>query len=113
MNKCIFKGRLTRDPVTREVSENSTILSFMIAVDRRRNSNNEVVADFISCVAWNSTAEFIAGNFVKGQCILIEGEARSHVFETENGNRTIMEILVQNVEFAGQKPQAAESDLDK
>ena len=78
MNKVILVGRLTADPELRQTQSGIASCRFTVAVDRRFADKNtgERQADFITCVAWRQTAEFISRFFGKGRMIAIEGSLR-------------------------------------
>lgn len=102
MNKAILMGRLTKDPELRTTQTGLSVCSFTVAVDRR---GKEKATDFISCVAWRQTAEFISKYFTKGRMIAIVGSIQSRNYTDKNGNnRTAVEVLVDEVSFAGDKP---------
>lgn len=110
MNKAILMGRMTRDPELKYTQNNTAVLSFTIAVNRRRNANGqEPKVDFIDCVAWRSTAEFVSKYFAKGQMIVVTGEIQTRSWEDKHGSkRKTTEILVDEVEF-GETKKAREA----
>lgn len=79
MNKVILLGRLTKDPETRYTqSTNTQVTSFTLAVNRRFvKQGEERQADFINCVAWNKTAEFVSKYFRKGQQVGVIGRIQT------------------------------------
>ena len=79
MNVSVIRGRLVADPVIRYNDNKTAILDFTVAVNKKDRS------DFIDCVAWGNTAEFIERNFEKGQFICVVGEIRTHVWEKADG----------------------------
>lgn len=80
MNKTLLTGRLTGDPDLRQTQSGVSVVRFTIAVDRPYQKDKEKEADFISCVAWRNTAEFITKYFKKGDPIEIEGALRSSTY---------------------------------
>ena len=100
-------GRLTADPELRQTQSGVSVLSFTVAVDSRfANQNGERQTNFIYCVAWRHTAEFISKYFVKGKMIGIEGSLQSRNFVDKNGNnRTVLEVIVENVSFCGSRAE--------
>ena len=96
-------GRLTKDPEVRYTqSDNSTcIASFTIAVDRR--FKGEQTADFISCVAWNQGAEFLATYAHKGDAIGVTGKINTRSYDGQNGKVYVTEVVCNRVVIAGQK----------
>jgi len=106
MNKWIGCGRLVRDAETRySQGENSTaVTKFTLAVDRRIKKANEADADFIGCVAFGKTAEFVEKYFSKGMKMIVEGHiATGNYLNKENVKIYTIEIMVENVEFAESK----------
>ena len=101
MNKIILIGRLTKAPELRYTQSGTAVVSFNLAVDRRfANQNGEREADFINCVAWNKTAEFIANYFQKGKGIAIEGRLQVRSYDGNDGQRHwVTEVVAEQVEF--------------
>lgn len=101
MNKVELVGRLVKDPEVKLTSNQTKFCSFTIAVDRRfKDANGQRQADFISCVAWKQTAEFIQKYFHKGNRIGICGSIQTRNYEDQNGQKHfITEVLAEEVEF--------------
>lgn len=112
MNKVQLVGRLVKDPEVKLTSNQTKFCSFTIAVDRRfKDANGQRQADFISCVAWKQTAEFIQKYFRKGNRIGIAGSIQTRSYEDQNGQKHfITEVLAEEAEFveSQEKPQQAE-----
>ncbi len=104
INNCTLMGRITRDPELKTVGEH-TVLNFSVAVDRNyTDEDGEREADFISCVAWNGTAEFIAKYFSKGSMIAVTGWLQSGSYEDDNGStHYTTTLVVQQVSFTGER----------
>ena len=104
MNKVMLLGRFTKDPDFRqnEVNENSSFCRFNLAVDRpfaKGNSNSQPTADFIGCICFGKTAEFINKYFHKGDPIIVEGRIQTGSYE-KNGQRVYTtDVLVDRTEF--------------
>ena len=111
MNKVVLIGRLARDPEVR-YSQNDTsmaIARFSLAVDRRGRSNNQdgQTADFISCVAFGRTAEFIEKYFVKGNRIGVYGHIQTGSYTNKDGARVYTtDVVVDEAEFVESKGTA-------
>lgn len=107
INKTVLVGNLTRDPELRTTQSGTAVASFTVAVQRRyKDADGNYPADFINCVAWRGTAEFIAKYFSKGSKIGIVGSLQSRSYDDSNGiRRYITEVVVDEAEFAGGKPQ--------
>lgn len=107
MNKWIGIGRLVRDPEVRYTQgENSTAVArFTVAVDRKfKRQGDEQTADFIGCVAYGKTAEFIEKYFHKGEKIVVEGRITTGSYTNKDGVKVYTtDITVEQVEFAESK----------
>lgn len=104
MNRVVLMGRLTGEPQLRYTNSNKPVCSFSIAVNKRINGENS--ADFINCVAWNTTAEFITKYFKKGQAIAIVGRLQNRSYEDDKGQkRSVIEVVVEETEFVGNKQE--------
>lgn len=107
MNKTLLIGRTTRDPDVRysQGEQSMAIARFSLAVDRRfkRDGDNQS-ADFISCVAFGKTAEFIEKYVFKGTKIAVEGRIQTGSYTNQDGNKVYTtDVVVEQVEFAGSK----------
>ena len=79
-------GRITREPELKQTSSGISVLQFGIAVERNyAKQGEERQADFITCVAWRQTAEFVAKYFQKGSLIALEGNLRSRTYSERQG----------------------------
>ena len=107
MNICILMGRITADPELRSTQSGISVLQFTVAVGRDyQKQGEERQADFINCVAWRQTAEFISRNFSKGRMIAVEGSIQTRNYEDKQGNkRTATELIVNKAHFTGEKKQ--------
>lgn len=105
MNKAILTGRLTKDPEHRTTPNGVSVTTFTVAVNRRyKDEEGTYPADFINCIAWRSTADFISKYFQKGSGIGIVGSIQSRSYEDKNGNRRyVTEVIAEEVEFTGSK----------
>ena len=107
LNVVAIMGRLVADPQLRQTTSGRNVASFRIACDRgRRDANGQSQADFIDVVAWERTAEFVCRYFQRGSLLAIDGRLQSRQFQDKNGNnRTVVEIVANNVNFTGPKSQ--------
>lgn len=106
MNKVIMIGRLTKDPEVRYLQgENSmAIARFNLAVDRRIKKDSEQSADFINCVSFGKTAEFIDKYFKKGTKIALVGRIQTGSYTNKEGQKVYTtDVVVEEVEFAESK----------
>lgn len=109
MNKAILLGRLTRDPELKVTGSGTNVCSFSVAVDRRFvKSGEQRQADFINCVAWRQSAEFIAKYFHKGDPICVEGSIQTRSYDNKDGVKVnVTEIVVDNCSFVPGKSAGA------
>ena len=108
MNKVIIMGRLTRDPELRRTQNDLPVATFSIAVDRKGKKKQ---TDFIDCVAWRQTAEFVSQWFPKGKMISIVGSLQVRNWKDKEGNnRKAVEVVADEVYFCGDKGNRAKSD---
>lgn len=105
LNHIVVMGRLTRDPELRRTGSGVAVTSFTVAVDRdRAPEGQEKETDFIDCVAWRGTGEFVSKYFTKGSMIVVSGrlQIRSWTDKDDNKRRTA-EIVADNVYFGESK----------
>ena len=103
LNHIVIMGRLTKEPELRMTQQQTAVTSFTIACERDYQSG-EKQTDFIDCVAWRHTAEFVSKYFHKGQLCALSGRLQSRKWEDrDNNKRTSWEIVVDNVYFAESK----------
>ena len=107
MNKVILMGRLTKDVEMRQTPNGVSLARFSIAVTRRfKNSNGEYDADFINCIAWRQTGEFIARYFQKGSMIAVVGSIQSRSWDGNDGKKQYAtEVIVDEAYFTGSKSE--------
>ena len=105
LNVIAIMGRLSRDPELRQTTTGKSVASFTIACSRgRKDANGKDLVDWIPVVAWEHTAEFVCKYFEKGSLIAIDGRLQSRTYKDSGGNnRTAIEIVANNVNFAGSK----------
>lgn len=101
MNSVNLTGRFTRDPEVRYTDGGSSIARFSVACDRRYKQEGGQTADFISCVAFGKTAEFIEKYFRKGMKIEISGRIQTGSYTNQEGNKVYTtDIVAEQVGFA-------------
>ena len=102
LNHIVIMGRLVRDPELRYTQSNTPVTSFTLAVDRDfgKTDSGDKQTDFIDCVAWRSTAEYINKYFTKGRMAVVSGrlQLREWVDKNENKRRSA-EVVVDNIYF--------------
>ena len=102
LNHITIMGRLTRDPEVRYTQSQVPVASFTVAVDRDFQSRDggERQTDFINCVAWRQTAEFVNKYFHKGSMAVVSGRLQMRQYQDRDGNnRTAAEVVVDNIYF--------------
>lgn len=100
-NLCVLKGRLCKNPELSTTTSGMSVCRIRIAVPRRDKQSG---ADFVTCVAFKSQAEFLNKYFGKGQEILIQGSLRINQWEGDDGiKREGCEVLINNIDFCGAK----------
>ena len=104
LNHICIMGRLTRDPELRYTQNQKPVCNFSIACERDRAIDDVRPTDFVECVAWNGTGEFVNRYFSKGQMIIVSGRLQMHKYEDRNGQqRTAHEINVSEAYFGEAK----------
>lgn len=114
LNSITLIGRLTNEPDMRTTQNGTTVTAFTLAVDRDYQSGgSERQTDFISCVAWRKTGEFVSKFFRKGQMMALHGSLQSRKWEDKNGNnRVAFEVIADNVYFCGDKKSDNSVNVD-
>lgn len=106
LNEIILMGRLTRDPELRYTASNTPVASFSLAVDRdfKSKEGGEKETDFIDCVAWRQTGEFVSKYFQKGSMAAVKGRLQIRDWQDKEGNkRRSAEVVVDNIYFGESK----------
>lgn len=107
LNHITIMGRLVRDPELRRTGSGVAVASFCVAVDRdyAPKDGGERKADFINCVAWRQTGEFVSKYFAKGRMIVVDGRLEMREWTDKEGNKRVTaEINVDNAYFGDSKP---------
>ena len=111
LNIITIQGRFTRDPELRYTQSNKSVASFTLAVDR---DFGDKATDFIDCVAWSNTADFIAKHFAKGQLATVAGRLQFRDWQDKEGNnRRNAEVLVSNIYFCEKKNSPVMVEVDE
>lgn len=120
LNKQIVMGRLSADPELKATPNGTPVCSFTIACDEDvKKEDGTRDTDWVNCVAWNSTAEFICKFMKKGRLVLLEGRPKTRSWKDKNGvMRFITELRVERVYFAdskrddtNEKPETSPKDI--
>ena len=112
LNHISIMGRLTRDPELRTTQSGTPVASFTVACERDYTAQGQQrETDFIDCVAWRQTGEFVSKYFAKGQMIVVDGRLQSRKWQDRDGNnRTSWEINTDHAYFGEPKREDSRSD---
>lgn len=105
LNRVILMGRITKELEIRQSQSGTAVLRFSVAVDRPQK-NGEKSADFINCIAFGQTAEFISRYFSKGRMIAIEGNIHTGSYDKDGKTIYTFEVFVERVSFTGEQKSA-------
>lgn len=111
LNTITIMGRLTRDPELRRTGSGVAVTSFSVAVDRDfKSTDGERETDFIDCVAWRQTGEFVDKHFSKGKMIVVKGRLEIRSWTDKDGNkRRSAEVVAENCYFGESKRDSGET----
>lgn len=110
INRVVLVGRITGDPELRRTSSGAAVVSFTLAVDSRFQRDGERSADFISCIAWNQTAEFMEKYVHKGDLLGVDGRISTRNYES-NGKRVyVTEVVCDNLRLLQSKNGGSRSE---
>jgi len=115
LNKTVLMGRLVRDPDLRKTNSGVSVVNFTVAVDRdfKGGDKDKAEADFINCIAWRNTADFIAKYFAKGRMIVVSGALRTSSYTNKDGNKiSKTEVEVDSCYFADSKTSGRNASND-
>lgn len=112
LNKVVMMGRLTADPELRMTQSGKPVATFTLAVERDfKGPNGTREANFINCVAWNNTAEFVNKYFAKGNMAVASGRLQTRKWEAADGKKGIAtEVIVENMYFGESKKAEAPAE---
>lgn len=111
MNNICITGRLTSAPEIKTTTSGVFVCSVSIAVDRDYKINGEKATDFIPCIFWRGTAEFVGKYFGKGDMIAVVGSLESRKYKDKEGNnRTVWEVKADKVNFCGGKKETTQDN---
>lgn len=107
LNHITIMGRLTKDPELRRTGSGTAVASFTLAVDRDFGKE-EKKTDFINCVAWRQTGEFVSKYFAKGRMMVADGRLEMREWTDRDGNKRISaEVIVENAYFGDSKKEGS------
>jgi len=102
INSVTLVGRITKDIELRKTSSNTSVCNFSVAVDRRFQSQQNQggqSADFINCIAWRQSADFLASYASKGTIVAVEGRIQTRNYDGPNGKVYVTEVVADNVQI--------------
>lgn len=106
INKVILMGRLTRDPELRHTGSGTPVCNFTVAISN--GYGEEQTTDFINCIAWNKSAEFVEKYFTKGRMIIVIGRIQTRTWEGQDGKKNYAtEVVASEVSFGESKKDAS------
>ncbi|MGL5979081.1 MAG: single-stranded DNA-binding protein [Erysipelotrichaceae bacterium] len=110
INRVVLVGRITKDPVMRKTNSGMSVVSFTVACNRRfSGNNNEQQADFISCTAWNKTADFMNQYVRKGALIGVEGRIQTGSYDDQSGRKVYTtDVVCESVQLLESKGASQE-----
>ena len=106
LNIVALQGRLSADPELRTTQTGTPVCSFTLAVQRNIKSGDEYPTDWIDCVAWKGTAEFICKYFQKGQLMAVNGTLQTRSYEKDGVKRNVTQVVVQSAYFCESRNKA-------
>ena len=106
LNHITLMGRIVRDIELRRTNSGKAVASFTVAVDRDFSQGDQKETDFIDCVAWQNTGEFVSKYFQKGSMIVVSGRLQIRSWTDKDGSkRRTAEVVAENVYFGSNKSQ--------
>lgn len=106
LNRIVIAGRMVADPEYRTTNSGTPVASFRLACDRdfKDKQTGERGVDWVSCVAWRNTADFVRNYFTKGRMAIVEGRLQTRQYQDKDGNkRTATEVVADSVYFGDSK----------
>ena len=114
ITRVILVGRLTKNPEIRKTPNGASICKFTLAVSRKVKAQGQPDADFISCVAWNKTADLMYQYLKKGSLIGIDGRLQTGKFTNNNGETIYTcDVMVESLQFLDKKEEAQNNDVNQ
>lgn len=114
INRVILVGRLTKNPEIRKTPNGASICKFTLAVSRKVKAQGQPDADFISCVAWNKTADLMYQYLKKGSLIGIDRRLQTGKFTNNNGETIYTcDVMVESLQFLDKKEETQNNDVNQ
>ena len=112
LNHIVIMGRLVRNVELRFTQNEKAVGSFTLAVDRDRQVDGQKLTDYIDCVVWGKTAEFVNNYFQKGSMAIVSGRLQGRDWQDRDGNkRRSWEVLVENIYFGESRSTGAGKEV--
>lgn len=116
-NRAVIVGRLTRDPEVKKTQSGLSVCSFTVACDRnfkkKDDSSNEPTADFINCVAWRGSADYIGTYGAKGNIVCVDGHIQTRNYDKQDGTKVyVTEILAERLELIRDKSGSNQTSVE-
>lgn len=114
INSVVLAGRITKEPELRKTQTGKSVCSFVIACDRPKTKDGESAADFISCVAWNQSADYLCAYAHTGDLIGIQGSIQTRSYDDQSGQRRyVTEVLVNRLTILSSVSRQQEQSQEK
>lgn len=114
INRVILVGRLTKNPEIKKTPNGASICKFTLAVSRKVKAQGQPDADFISCVAWNKTADLMYQYLKKGSLIGIDGRLQTGKFTNNNGETIYTcDVMVESLQFLDKKDDSQSNNQER
>ena len=115
INSVVLAGRITKEPELRKTQTGKSVCSFVIACDRPKTKDGESAADFISCVAWNQSADYLCAYAHTGDLIGIQGsiQTRSYDDQTSGQRKYVTEVLANRLTILSSVSRQQEQSQEK
>ena len=110
INRVVLVGRITGEPELRRTSSGAAVVSFTLAVDNRFQRDNERSADFISCIAWNQSAEFMEKYVHKGDVLGVDGRISTRNYESNGKKVYVTEVVCESLRLLQSKNSGSRSE---
>jgi single-strand DNA-binding protein len=110
INRVVLVGRITGEPELRRTSTGTAVVSFTLAVDNRFQRDNERSADFISCIAWNQSAEFMEKYVHKGDVLGVDGRISTRNYESNGKKVYVTEVVCESLRLLQSKNSGSRSE---
>ena len=107
INRTVLVGRITKDPEVRKTQSGVSFVNFTLAVNRQfKNQDNQQEADFINCIAWRNSADFLGNYIKKGALLGVDGRIQTRTYEAQDGRTVyVTEVVCDSVQSLESRAQ--------